>query len=90
MSRYALDRLRFVMSIPGQTSFAAAARTFYDFYDGRSSALRQRLNKVENAVGFLIIDRSAKPRAPTEQGREFLSEAAEILRIADAAPVGQD
>jgi len=85
MSRYALERLRFVMTIPGQTSFAAAARTVYD---GRDSALRQRLNKVENTVGFLIIDRSAKPLAPTERGREFLSEAAEILRVADAARPG--
>ncbi|MET7727928.1 TniQ family protein [Streptomyces mirabilis] len=85
MSRYALDRLRFVLNIPGQTSFAAAARTFYD---GRGSALRQRLNKVENTVGFLIIDRSTKPLAPTERGRGFLSEAAEILRIADAARLG--
>ncbi|MET7702720.1 TniQ family protein [Streptomyces sp. NPDC005485] len=87
MSRYALDRLRLMMNIPGHVSLAAAARAFYD---GRGGALRQRVSEVENAVGFLIIDRSTKPLAPTKRGREFLGEAAEILRIADTARLHQE
>ncbi|MDX3309245.1 hypothetical protein P1S61_09075 [Streptomyces sp. ME08-AFT2] len=36
MSRYALDRLRLMMNIPGHVSLAAAARAFYDGRDRAS------------------------------------------------------
>ncbi|WP_225320932.1 TniQ family protein [Streptomyces luteolifulvus] len=76
----ALDRLRTIVQIPGHTSLAAAARAIYD---GRDSALRQRITKVEKAAGFCIIDRSTRPLAPTPRGHDFLREAAEVLRLAD-------
>ncbi|MFF1690829.1 hypothetical protein [Streptomyces sp. NPDC058254] len=82
MTPFALDRLRVITQIPGHETVAAAARAFYN---GRSSALRQRMRGVEKAAGFTIIDRTNRPLAPTEQGQEFLHEAAGILRIADAS-----
>lgn len=81
MTPFALDRLRVITQVPGHETVAAAARAFYN---GRSSALRQRLAGIDKAVGFTIIDRTSRPLAPTEQGQGFLHEAAEILRIADA------
>ncbi|MFB7149421.1 TniQ family protein [Streptomyces virginiae] len=78
----AIDRLRAISSVPGHPSFAAAARKNSA---GSDSALRQRVILIEKTVGFQIIDRSAKPLAPTERGREFLREAREILHTADSA-----
>jgi hypothetical protein len=66
---------------PRRARFPAA----WAFYNGRSSALRQRIRGVEEAAGFPIIDRTNRPLAPTEQGQAFLHEAAGILRIADAS-----
>lgn len=82
MTPFALDRLRVITQIPGHETVAAAARIFYN---GRSGALRQRMTGIERAAGFTIIDRISRPLAPTEQGQEFLHEAAGILRTADAA-----
>jgi hypothetical protein len=87
MTSQALNRLRAITRIPGHPSFAAAARSDGS---GTDSALRQRVIGVEKAVGFQIIDRSARPLAPTERGQEFLREAAHILRIADAARLHQE
>ncbi len=78
MRKGALGRLELITQIPGHDSIAAAARVFYD---GRASALVQRLHKIEIAAGFTIIDRSVTPLAPTEAGREFLHEALQILQI---------
>lgn len=83
LCRAALDRLRVIVQIPGYTSFAAAAR---DIYDGRDSALRQRLAYIERTAGFQVIDRSSMPLAPTPRGSDFLREATEILKFADQAP----
>ncbi|MFE1130489.1 TniQ family protein [Streptomyces albidoflavus] len=79
MNSQALNRLRAITQIPGHPSFAAAARSAGA---GTDSALRQRVIGVEKAVGFQIIDRSARPLAATERGREFLLEAQEILHAA--------
>ena len=82
MTPFALDRLRVITQIPGHETVAAAARAFYN---GRSSALRQRMTAIEKAAGFTVIDRTSRPLAPTDQGQEFIHEAAEILSTADAA-----
>ncbi|MBT2524132.1 TniQ family protein [Streptomyces sp. ISL-99] len=87
MNSQALNRLRAITQISGHPSFAAAARSDGA---GTDSALRQRVIGVEEAVGFQIIDRSVRPLAATERGQEFLREAAEILRIADAARLHQE
>jgi DNA-binding transcriptional LysR family regulator len=83
MCAAALDRLRTIVQVPGHSSFAAAARAIYQ---GRDSALRQRIQGIEEAVGFRVIDRSTKPLVPTECGSKFLHEATDILKIADQAP----
>ncbi|MCX4853710.1 LysR family transcriptional regulator [Streptomyces canus] len=80
MSPAALDRLRVLVQIPGHSSIAAAAR---HLSSSRGSSLRNRLRKIEEAAGFAIIDRTAKPLATTARGCDFLREATEILRIAD-------
>ncbi|SHN30794.1 TniQ family protein [Streptomyces yunnanensis] len=80
MDAYALDRLRAITHVPGHPTFAAAAR---HHFTGTDRALRQRVIHIEKAVGFQIIDRTAKPLAPTQRGQEFLHEAAEILEAAD-------
>ncbi|WP_328916408.1 MULTISPECIES: TniQ family protein [unclassified Streptomyces] len=87
MTSQALSRLRAITQIPGHPSFAAAARSDGS---GTDSALRQRVIGIEKAVGFQIFDRSTRPLAPTERGQEFLREAAQILRIADAARLHQE
>ncbi|HUZ39078.1 MAG TPA: hypothetical protein VMV17_22365 [Streptosporangiaceae bacterium] len=79
MRKGALGRLELITQIPGHNSIAAAARALYD---GRDSALRQQITKIETAAGFTIIDRSATPLAPTEPGCEFLREALPILQAA--------
>ncbi|MCQ8830322.1 hypothetical protein [Streptomyces malaysiensis] len=81
MTAQAIDRLRAVTQVPGHASFAAAARRNST---GSDHAFRQRVIRIEKTVGFQIIDRAAKPLAPTERGREFLREAHEILHTADA------
>jgi DNA-binding transcriptional LysR family regulator len=40
------------------------------------------VHKIETAAGFTIIDRSSKPLGLTAAGREFISEAFQILQIA--------
>jgi len=74
-----VDRLELITQIPGHASIAAAARVLYV---GHAGALAQMLHKIETAAGFAIIDRSSAPLAPTTAGREFISEASQILRIA--------
>lgn len=79
MRKGALGRLELITQIPGYDSIAAAASVVYD---GRASALVQMLHKIETAAGFIIIDRTSTPLAPTTAGHEFISEAFQILRIA--------
>jgi hypothetical protein len=78
----ALGRLELITQIPGYDSIAAAARALYG---GRDGALPQMIRKIETAAGFLIVDRSSTPREPTGKGREFMREAFQVLRIAQAA-----
>lgn len=79
MRKGALSRLELITQIPGHDSLAAAAGVLYN---GRDSALRQMVHKIETAAGFTIIDRSATPLTSTEQGRDFLREALQILQTA--------
>ena len=75
----ALNRLALITRVPGHASLAAAARAIYS---GRDTALRQQVRKIENAVGFTIIDRTTSPLTPTQRGRESLHEARQILHAA--------
>jgi hypothetical protein len=75
----ALTRLELITRIPGHDSIAAAASVLYD---GRTRALAQMLHQIETAAGFTIIDRSGRPLAPTTAGNAFISEALQILLIA--------
>jgi DNA-binding transcriptional LysR family regulator len=43
------------------------------------------VRKIEIAAGFTIVDRSSSPLAPRADGREFIREALQVLRIAQAA-----
>jgi DNA-binding transcriptional LysR family regulator len=78
----ALGRLELITKIPGHDSLAAAARALYG---RRSGAFQQMVRKIEIAAGFTIVDRSSLPLAPTADGREFIREAFQVLRIAQAA-----
>ena len=78
----ALDRLELITQIPGHASIAAAARAIYG---GRTGALTQKVHKIETAAGFVIINRSSAPLAPTAAGCEFIQEALQILQIAQQA-----
>jgi hypothetical protein len=42
------------------------------------------------AAGFTIVDRSSTPLAPTADGREFIREALQILRIAQATEAAHE
>ncbi|MEK8141793.1 hypothetical protein NKH18_01520 [Streptomyces sp. M10(2022)] len=50
--------------------------------------LAHRIRAIEHRVGFRIIDRDTRP-SPHTRGRDFLREAQQILRIADAAEPGR-
>lgn len=80
--REALDRLRTIVQVVGQDSIPAAADSFYG---GRHTTLAARIHAIERRAGFRVIDRDARPLAPTPRGRDLLQEAQQILRIADAA-----
>jgi len=75
----ALGRLELITQISGHDSIAAAARVLYG---GRDGALQQMIRKIETTAGFPIIDRSSKPLAPTDAGRDFIREAHQILQAA--------
>ena len=75
----ALGRLELITQISGNDSIAAAARVLYG---GRDGALQQMIRKIETTAGFPIIDRSSKPLAPTDAGRDFIREAHQILQAA--------
>ena len=64
MRKGALRRLELITQIPSYASIATAARAFYD---GRESVLVQRVQQIEAAVEFTIIDRSTTPLTPTPQ-----------------------
>lgn len=78
----ALGRLELITQVPGHDSLAAAARALYG---GRNGALQQMVRKIEIAAGFTIVDRSSSPLTLTADGREFIRETLQVLRIAQAA-----
>src|SRR6266487_4407297 len=86
MRKGALGRLELITQITGHDSLAAAARVLYH---GRDGALRQQITKIETAAGFTIIDRSSRPLRLTAAGREFISEAFQILQIAQEQADGR-
>ena len=79
MRNGALGRLELITQIPGHDSIAAAARALYG---GRGGALQQMIAKIEAAAGFRIIDRSSRPLAPTDPGRELIRDALQVLQTA--------
>jgi DNA-binding transcriptional LysR family regulator len=83
----ALGRLELITQVPGHDSLAAAARVLYG---GRQGAFQQMVRKIEIAAGFTIVDRSSTPLAPTADGREFIREALQILRIAQATKAAHE
>jgi len=81
----ALGRLELITQVPGHDSLAAAARTLRR----RHGAFQQMVRKIELAAGFIIVDRSA--RLLRHGGRrEFIREALQILRIAQAAEAAHE
>jgi hypothetical protein len=76
----ALQRLAFLIELPGHRDLTAAARAVYG---GRPAQLRTRLRLIEQSVGFEIIDRAATPLIPTQRGAQLLREAERMLRAAD-------
>jgi hypothetical protein len=82
----ALGRLELITQVPGHDSLAAAGRALYG---GRHGAFQQMVRKIELAAGFTIVDRSSTPLAPTADGRGFIREALQILRIAQATEAAQ-
>jgi hypothetical protein len=80
--RQGLHRLKTIVQTDGHDSIATAAHAIYN---GRESALRQRLAKIEHLAGFKIFHRRTTPITPTERGREFLAEATKILHAQEQA-----
>jgi hypothetical protein len=83
----ALGRLELITQVPGHDSLAAAARVLYG---GRQGAFQQMVRKIEIAAGFIIVDRSSTPLAPTADGRELIREALLVLRIAQATKAAHE
>ncbi len=76
------DRLRaFVWTIEEGTVSRAAERLHRT-----QPAVTRLLQTLEEQVGSLLIDRSARPLAPTPAGRQMLVIAKQILALADQMP----
>lgn len=76
------DRLRaFVWTIEEGTVSRAAERLHRT-----QPAVTRLLQALENEVGSVLIDRTARPLAPSATGRQMLVMAKEILGLADQLP----
>jgi DNA-binding transcriptional LysR family regulator len=80
--RMDFDRLRaFVWTVEEGTVSRAAARLHRT-----QPAVTRLLQALEEQVGHVLIDRDARPLAPTAAGRQMLDIAKQILGLADRLP----
>lgn len=76
-----IRHLRAALAIGHHGTFAAAA----DALGVVPSALTETIRQIESLTGVGVFDRRRRPVKPTIAGRQFLTEAAEILRQFDSA-----
>lgn len=78
-TRNCVQRLRYLIQLPGQPHHAAAARAL----GLRDAVLRYQINAIEKATGFPVITRRTNPIAATTGGQELLAEAKLLLALLD-------
>lgn len=74
-----LRLLRYLVTVVDEGHFGRAATKLYI----SPPALTQQIRRLERDVGFSILDRAARPVAPTPAGSEFLREVRAVLAAAD-------
>ncbi len=70
-----IQQLEYVVALATHKSFVKAAENCFV----TQPTLTMQIQKLENEVGFLIVDRTKKPIQPTTLGYEFIQGAKEIL-----------
>ena len=75
-----IEPLRYFAEVIRQGSFSVAARRLHI----SQPALSMRIGQLEEELGYLLIDRSARPLVPTHEGSEVLVRVREILQDLDA------
>lgn len=69
------NRLRYFVTVVTEGSFTRAAKALYVSQPG----LSQQVQKLEQDLGFVLIDRTVRPWRLTPVGREVFDQAKEIL-----------
>lgn len=80
-SRMELRHLRYFVAVAKEENVSRAALKLHVSQPGLSRQIRD----LENELGFLLLERSAKSVRLTEAGRVFLVESQAVLRRADEA-----
>ncbi|MFB7662845.1 LysR family transcriptional regulator [Kitasatospora sp. NPDC056138] len=76
-----LQQLRAFCEVAAQLSFTRAARNLHY----AQSSVTAQIQRLEEALGAQLFDRSCRQIVLTPAGRRLLPYAAQILRMADAA-----
>jgi len=71
-----LQQLEYIVALDYERGFVKAANRMFV----SQPTLTMQVKKLEEEVGFLIFDRSAKPLASTRLGEQFLQKARHIIR----------
>lgn len=72
-----ISQLEYIVAVDRERHFGRAARDC----SVSQPSLSLQIQKVEDIIGFLIFDRSAKRKiVPTEKGQRFISQAKIVLR----------
>ena len=76
-----VQRLRHLVQLPGHLHINAAAAAM----GVSDTSVRYQLGRIEEIIGFELIERSARPLVVTPRGLVFLAEAERLLALLDAA-----
>ena len=72
-----LRQLRYICTIDKEKSFSKAAQKHFI----SQPALSAIVKKLEKQLGYELFDRQTSPITPTEEGKAYISAAAQILRV---------
>src|ERR1700739_1011496 len=76
-----LRHLRYFVAVAEEENVTRAASRLHV----SQPALSRQIRDLEEEIGFLLLERSAKSVRLTEAGRTFLDEARKVLQAAESA-----
>ena len=76
-----INQLKYFVAVADHHSFSKAAEQYFL----TQTAISQQIQKLEESVGVMLIDRKTRPISLTPMGKVFLREARGILMKMDAA-----